>query len=214
MVVEKPQLKFEVNKDTELIVSALSGLLVIKGTDDNEASASMEIKCPSTTGECAAHFKNLEFETILRTDKVTIRPTKRLGYKGNRSSATVLYIPPVKHLIVRMNSGETRISGVDAENISVSMKAGDMNIKIDKEITLLDCNLATGNVNVSIPEKIAGEVDIDSNVGEAVIKRGDIIENASRSLLVGAQSRRLISNKGTIVRADVQVGDIEINITK
>ncbi len=213
-VVKNPQIKFGVDKYTELTVKAIPGLLVIRGTDDKEASASMEIKCPSAAGECAKHFRTLEFETILRTDKVTIRPTKRLGFKGDRSAATVLYVPPVKRLIVQMNAGETKISGVEAENISVSMKAGDMNIIIDKEITLLDCNLTTGNINVTIPENIVGEVDIDSNVGDAFIKRDGNTENASRSLLVGAQSRRLISDKGTIVRADVQVGDIEINITK
>ena len=213
-VVKNPQLKFEVNKDTELVVSAISGLLVIRGTDGTQAEASMEIKCPSTTGECAEHFKNLEFETILRTNKVTIRPTKRLGLQGNRSAATVLYVPPVKNLYVRMNAGETKIYGVDAENVYVSMKVGDINIEVDKKITLLDCNLATGNVNVSIPENMVGEVDIDSNVGEATITRDGKTENASRSLLVGEQSRRFISSEGAIVRADVQVGDISIKITK
>ena len=74
-------------------------------------------------------------------------------------------------------------------------------------------NLEAGDVDISIPEAFVAEVDLDAGIGDASIIRQGRLEDAPRSFLVGAETRKEISREGAIIRVDVQFGDIDIYLT-
>ena len=214
-VVKEVQIHFEAKPDMEINFKAISGELVIRGTEGNEAVASMEVKCHYLTGECAEHFEDLEFETELRGNKLTVSPNMGLGFnKGNRLVKTVLSIPPVNNLIVKMAAGDTKISGINVNELYVDMHAGELNIDVESVKTSLNVDLGTGDVNIMVPEDSVREVNVDAGIGDASIRRNGRGINVPRSFLLGAQTHQIISNEGAVVWVDVNVGNIGVNLTQ
>lgn len=194
LVVEETKMKFMVEPDFEISLDAIPGNMVIKGTDNEYAEASMEVRCPDISGPCADHFAGLEFDTSREGNKLTIganRSGKLLG--GNSAVKTTLALPRVEHLKVNMFAGNVNIYGIN--------------------VIRLDVSLWAGNVNIVIPENIVGEVDLDAGVGNVSIRSPGGFRNAPRSFLVGAEVKRFISNEGATVNIDVQFGDIRLNLT-
>ena len=81
------------------------------------------------------------------------------------------------------------------------------------DVTRLDVDVYAGDVKITIPEDIVAEVDLDAGVGDVSIRRPGRYEKAPRSLLVGAEVKKFISNEGATVNADVQFGEIRLNLT-
>jgi len=213
-VVREVQIKFEAKPDMEIKLKAIPGELMIKGIDGNEAVASMEARCPDPAGKCAEYFKDLEFETRLKSNRLTIKPNKGLGFKGNRAVKTTLSLPAVNRLIVKMTAGETKIFGIDVSELYVDMTAGDIDINVENVKTSLEIDMGAGDVNIMIPEDSVREVDVDAGIGDASIKRNGRGVYVPRSFLLGAQTQELISNDGAVVWVDVNVGEIRVNLTK
>ena len=213
-VVREPHIKFAAKPDMEINLKAIPGELIIKGIEGDEAAASMEVRCPDTMGECADHFRDLEFETSSRGNSIAVKPSKGLGFKGNRSVKTILSLPPVSRLVVKMTAGEVHISDIDVNELYLDMKAGEVDIDVDKIKSYLKVNLTAGEVNVEIPESAVSEVDIDVNIGDASIISNTMVKDVKRSFLVGASDRRIISNSGAVVYVDVHVGDIRVDLTE
>ena len=213
-VVREPRLKFETKPDMEVNLKAIPGELIIKGIDGDEAAASMEVRCPDTIGECADHFRDLEFETSLRDNSITVKPSKGLGFKGNRSVKTILSLPHVNRLVVKMTAGEVNISDIDVNELYLDMKAGDVDIDVENIKTSLEVDLGAGDVTVKVPEDSVREVDVDVGIGDASIRRNGRGIYVPRSFLLGAQAHHFISNEGAVVWVDVNVGDIQVNLTE
>jgi hypothetical protein len=94
----------------------------------------------------------------------------------------------------------------------VGVKAGNLDINV-KKVETLKVDVYAGDVKIAIPENIVAEVDLDAGVGDVSIQRQSRYENAPRSFLVGAEVRKFISNEGATVNADVQFGNIRLNLT-
>jgi hypothetical protein len=214
-VVKEVQIHFEAKPDMEINFKAISGELEIRGIEGNEAVASMTVKCHYLTGECAEHFEDLEFETELRDNKLSVSPNMGLGFnKGNRLVKTVLSIPPVNNLIVKMAAGEAKISRIDVNELYVDVNAGELKIDVESVKTSLNVDLGTGDVNIMVPEDSVREVDVDVGIGEASIIRNGMGIHVPRSFLLGAQTHQFISSEGAVVWVDVNVGNIGVNLTQ
>ena len=212
-VVKESFLNFEVKPDMDLYLEAISGELIIKEISGKEASASMKASCHHDSDKCAEHFSDLEFTTTWRGNKLSIGTNKGLGFKGDRSVQTILSIPHVNRLNVKMAAGETNISVKHINELSVDMKAGELDIHIEQLDSFLDVDLLAGEVDIEIPEDSVGEIDIDADMGDASIRRNGVEEEAPRSFLIGAQTHKFISDGGAAVHVDVQIGDIQLNLT-
>ncbi len=213
-IVREVEIKFEAKPDMEINLKAIPGELMIKGIDGNEAVVSMEARCPDSAGKCAEYFEDLEFETRLKGNRLTVKPNKGLGFKGNRAVKTTLSIPAVNSLNVKMTAGETKISGIDVSDLYVEMTAGDIDIDVENIKTSLEVDLGAGDVNIMIPEDSVREVDVDAGIGDASIRRNGSGVDVPRSFLLGAQTHEFISNEGAVVWIYVNVGEIQVNLTK
>ena len=213
-VVKEVRINFEVKPDMEIYLKAIPGELIIRGVKGNEAVASMEARCPDPAGKCAEYFEDLEFETRLKDNRLTVKPNKGLGFKGNRAVKTILSIPAVNSLNVKMKAGETKISGINVSKLYLDMTAGEVYINVENLKTSLNVDLGAGDVNITIPEDSVREVDVDAGIGDASIRRNGRVENAPRSFLLGAETQQFISNEGAVVWVDVNVGNIQVNLTK
>lgn len=193
LVVEEPKMKFMVEPDFKISLNALPGELIIKGTDNDYAEASMEAKCPDISGPCADHFAGLEFVTKREGNNLTISTNKRTLFVRTIPVKTTLALPRIEHLKVNMIAGNANIYAID--------------------VTQLDVDVYAGEVNITFPENIVAEVDLDAGVGDVSIRRQGRYEAAPRSFLVGAEVKKSISNEGATVNADIQFGNIRLNLT-
>jgi hypothetical protein len=194
LIVAEPKLKFNVEPDYNVSLKALPGELVIKGTNNDYVEASMEVKCPDNSGSCTDHFAGLDFITKGEVNNITISTNKKALLRGNITVKTTLAIPRLKRLEVNMKAGNTNIYGIN--------------------VTRLDVGVYAGEVNIILPENIVAEVDLDAGMGDVSIQRQGRYEAAQRSFLVGAEVKKSISNKGATVNADVQFGNIRLNLTQ
>ena len=193
VVVEEPKIKFMVEPDFEISLNAIPSNLFIKGIDNDYAEASMEVRCPDNSGPCADHFAGLEFDTRREGNKLTISANRRgLILGGNSAVKTTLALPRVEYLKVNMPAGNANIYGID--------------------VIRLDVNVMAGEVNIAIPENIVAEVNLDAGVGDVSIRSPGRYEKAPRSFLVGAEVKKFISSEGMTVNADVQFGNIRLNL--
>jgi len=211
-IVEQPRVQLEVDPGMEITLRAIPGKLLIKGIDGKEAVATIEARCPGLTGRCADHFEDLDFDIKRTGNNLTISANKGIHFRGNSSVETILALPPVDRLEVKMIAGDLDISQVNVNELDVDMTAGDLDIKVDQLETLY-VDLEAGDVDIVIPENSVAEIDLDAGVGNASIRKHGSTEDAPRSFLVGAQMHMLIARKGAIVNVDVQFGNIEVNLT-
>lgn len=217
LVLKEPKMQFMVEPDFEISLNAIPGELVIKGIDNDYAEASMEVKCPDISGPCADHFADLEFVTRREGNELTISANKRalingIFYGGNSAVKTTLALPRVEHLKVNMFAGNANIYGIDVIRLDVNVKAGNLDINVNK-VETLKVDVEAGDVKIAIPENIVAEVDLDAGVGDVSIRSPRGYKNAPRSFLVGAEVKKSISNEGATVNADVQFGNIRLNLT-
>ncbi len=193
LIVAEPKLKFNVESDYNVSLKVLPGELVIKGTDNDYVEASMEVKCPDNSGSCADHFAGLDFVKKVEGSNLTISTNKKALLRGNITVKTTLAIPRLKHLKVIMKAGSINVFGIN--------------------VTQLDVDMYAGEVNIVLPENIVAEVDLDAGVGDVFIQRENRYEAGRRSFL-GAEVKKSISNEGATVNADVQFGNIRLNLTQ
>ena len=194
MVVEESKMKLMVEPEYNIFLNALPGKLVIKGTDNDYAELSMEVKCPDTSGPCADHFSGLEFDTKKEGNHLSISTNKKTLLGVNNAVKTMLALPRIKYLNVNMFAGNVNIYGI--------------------AVNWLDVDVWAGDVKITIPENILARIDLDAGVGDVSIRRPGSYENAPRSFLVGAEVNKFISKEGAIVHADVQFGNIRLNLTQ
>jgi hypothetical protein len=212
VVVEEPKMEFVLEPDMGVTLHAIPGEVFIEGTDSNYAVASMEVKCPCLSGPCADHFQDLEFDMSSSANRLTIGANKGTLFRGNNAVKTSLALPRVDYLKVKTMAGDVDISRVEVNRLEVDMKAGDVDINVEK-LEELKVDLEAGDVDISIPEASVAEVDLDAGIGDASIIRHGRQEDAPRSFLVGAETRKEISREGAIISVDVQFGDIDIHLT-
>jgi hypothetical protein len=198
VVVAETQMKVLVEPDFEILLNAIPSNLVIKGSNNDYAEASMEVRCPDISGSCADHFAGLEFDTRREGNKIRISANRGplingIFYGGNSAVKTMLALPRVEHLKVNMFAGNAKIYGIDVNRLDVKVYAGD--------------------VNIVIPENIVAEFDLDAGVGDVSIRSPVGFRYAPRSFLVGSELKKLISNEGATVKVDVQFGNIRLNLT-
>ncbi len=193
-LVEESKIKFMVEPDFEISLDAIPSNLFIESTDNDYAEASMEVRCPDMSGPCADHFAGLEFETRREGIKIAIGANRSgLLWGGNSAVKTTLSLPRAELLKVNMTAGNTNICGIDVNRLDVKVYAG--------------------NVIIEIPEKIIAEFNLDAGVGDVSIRSPHGFRKAPRSFLVGAEVKKFIANEGTTVNADVQFGNIRLNLT-
>lgn len=212
LVVEESKMKFMIEPYYNISLNAIPGELVIKGTDNDYAEASMEVRCPDISGPCADHFAGLEFDTKREGNNLTIGTNKRALFSGNSAVKTTIALPRVEYLKVNMTAGNVDISGIDVNSLDVNVKAGNLGIIVNK-VDALKVDVYAGDVNIAIPENIVAEVDLDAGVGDVSIQRQSRYEAAPRSFLIGAEVKKFISDVGATVKADVQFGNIKLNLT-
>jgi hypothetical protein len=212
VVVEEPKMEFVLEPDMEVILNAIPGEVFIEGADSHYAVASMEVKCPRLSGPCADHFQDLEFDISSSGDRLTIGANKGTLLRGNSAVKTFIALPRVDCLKVKTIAGDVDISRVEVNRLEVDMKAGDLDINVEK-LEELKVDLEAGDVDISIPEASVAEVDLDVGIGDASIIRHGRYEDAPRSFMVGAETRKEISREGAIISVDVQFGDIDIHLT-
>ncbi len=213
-VVKECHVTFESKSDMEIFLNAISGELIVEETSGDEVVATMEARCHHDTGNCVEHFADLEFTSKWRGNKLSIGTNKGLGYKGDRSVKTVLSIPRVNRLNVEIAAGQTDISLNHVNELNVDMKAGELDIDVGQLDSFLNVNLLAGEVKINIPEASVGEIDLDAGIGDASIRRDGIKESAPRSFLVGARTHKYLSDGGAALNVDVQMGNIQLDLTK
>ena len=168
--LEETKMNFMVEPNFEISLNAIPSNLFIKGTDNDYAEASMEVRCPDISGPCADHFQDLEFDMSRSGNRLTIGANKGTLLRGNSAVKTTIALPRVDYLKIKRIAGDVDISRVDVNRLEVDMKAGDLDINVE-QLEALKVDLEAGDVDISIPEASVAEVDLDAGIGDASINR-------------------------------------------
>lgn len=188
------------------------GDIAITHTIGSELRAGMTITCRNRQNGCNDRLDDIEFQVHRVGSKITLETNKGMrSFAGSQSVEITIVVPEVANLIVRSPAGDVNIENIVADTLRVNLKAGDLNVKDLSVCPFID--QGAGDIDISLPYHLVSDVEIDVGIGDATMRTPENIVTARRSWLIGAEINWESGNQGCSIVADLQAGDVSLELT-
>ncbi len=188
-VPSPPSLQVDIGDSGRIELRMPNGDVTVTAQAGDQATAKMEILCPSNSTRCISRARETRLVTQRRGDTIRLGVHKPPG--NNASVIIQVTVPRDRPL-------------------SIDMKYGDLTVK-DLEDDL-DVVMKAGAISIEMPQAAVREVKLGARFGDASLTLGGGSSQGDRSLLVGAKVDWRSGRGPHRVDARVRFGDLRVSL--